>query len=177
MSMKSIGILGIGAVVAAGLSGGFATPVAAQADGLQYSNNEVIFCLNVSDMPDEKLSCIGKSAEACVNATPAGGSTIGMGGCLSRELEFWDARLNRIYRQVRALEKQRDRENAGSDLYLPSSEVALRDMQREWIPYRDARCAYEHTQWGGGTGGGPAVLACLMDVTAEQTLFLEQSIY
>lgn len=171
--MKTAVIMGLGAIISSAL----ALPVAAQSNDLVYSDNEVIFCLSVSDLPQEKRTCIGKSADACVNATEMGGTTVGMGGCLSNELAFWDARLNRIYGQVRALEKQRDRENADIGATLPSSEAALRDMQRAWIPYRDARCAYEHTQWGGGTGGGPAVLACLMDATAQQTLLLEQSIY
>lgn len=171
--MKIFAVLGLGAVVAVGS----ALPVAAQSDGLVYSDNEVIFCLSVSEMPAERRTCIGKSADACMNATDMGGTTVGMGGCLSKELEYWDARLNRIYGQVRALEKQRDAENADAGATLPSSEAALRAMQRAWIPFRDAKCAYEHTLWGGGTGGGPAVLACLMDTTATQTLLLEQSIY
>ena len=46
-------------------------------------------------------------------------------------------------------------------------------MQRAWIEYRDATCAYEAAQWGGGTGAGPAFAGCLMRLTAEQALYLE----
>lgn len=50
---------------------------------------------------------------------------------------------------------------------------ALRNMQRAWINYRDAGCLYEQAQWFGGTGGGPATMACHMHETARQTLVLE----
>jgi uncharacterized protein YecT (DUF1311 family) len=46
-------------------------------------------------------------------------------------------------------------------------------MQRAWIGYRDAACAYEESQWGGGTGGGPASVDCAMRLTARQALALE----
>ena len=46
-------------------------------------------------------------------------------------------------------------------------------MQRAWIAYRDARCGYEYSLWQGGTGGGPASVACYMEVTGEQALYLE----
>ena len=46
-------------------------------------------------------------------------------------------------------------------------------MQRAWIGWRDATCDYERAQWGGGTGGGPATVACLMRLTGEQALYLE----
>ena len=48
------------------------------------------------------------------------------------------------------------------------------EIFKRWIGYRDATCDYERSQWGGGTGGGPATLGCLMRLTGEQTLYLEQ---
>jgi uncharacterized protein YecT (DUF1311 family) len=55
----------------------------------------------------------------------------------------------------------------------PSQGDALKNMQRAWIAYRDATCDYERSHWGGGTGGGPATVSCLMYMTAEQALYLE----
>jgi uncharacterized protein YecT (DUF1311 family) len=88
-----------------------------------------------------------------------------MGGCLDQERKFWDARLNARYRELTA-------QHADD----PLIGERLRDMQRAWIGYRDARCDYEFVQWRGGTGGGPAVIACLMQSTAEQVFTLEQHI-
>ena len=47
-------------------------------------------------------------------------------------------------------------------------------MQRAWIAYRDAACAYEASQWGGGTGAGPAATGCMMTLTGRQALALEE---
>ena len=58
----------------------------------------------------------------------------------------------------------------------PDLQQNLREMQRSWITYRDARCGFEFAQWDGGTGQGPALLACLMVATAEQTLVLEDQL-
>ena len=46
-------------------------------------------------------------------------------------------------------------------------------MQRAWIAWRDAACLYEVSQWGGGTGGGPAGADCMMRLAGEQALALE----
>ena len=49
-------------------------------------------------------------------------------------------------------------------------------MQRAWIGYRDAACAYEASQWGGGTGAGPAAVGCMMTLTGRQALALEEKL-
>jgi uncharacterized protein YecT (DUF1311 family) len=72
------------------------------------------------------------------------------------------------------IEEATDAELKELGLAEPSTSAALRDMQRTWIAYRDAACAYERSQWGGGTGGGPATADCLMRMTAAQALALEQ---
>ena len=103
--------------------------------------------------------------------TPGGYSTVGMGGCLSYELDYWDGLLNANYQAALARARQADRDNAG---YGPSQEQALRTMQRAWIPFRDGTCDFERSQWGGGTGQGPAGAECLMRVTAQQALYLDR---
>ena len=45
-------------------------------------------------------------------------------------------------------------------------------MQRKWIDFRDAACAFEASKWGGGTGGGPAATQCHLTLTAQQYLRL-----
>ena len=118
-------------------------------------------------------SCIGVSALVCMDANEGGLSTVGMGGCLNRELEYWDARLNDVYHRVRAAAKATDAEMQEIGSSVASQADAMRDMQRAWIAYRDTTCEYERTMWGGGTGGGPATVACHMKLTAKQALYFE----
>lgn len=63
--------------------------------------------------------------------------------------------------------------NAALSPTIPDAVDLLRQMQRDWIAYRDAACAWDYVQWGGGSGAGPAEAECLMRLTASQVLFLE----
>lgn len=135
-------------------------PAAAQ--DLTFHPDPVMDCLSDATKAAMRHDCIGAAANLCMIETPGGSSTPVMGGCLDLERGWWDARLNDVY--ARLLDQ-----HAGA----PATLENLRAMQRTWITYRDARCDYEFAQWDGGTGGGPALLACLMTSTAEQTLVLE----
>lgn len=141
-----------------------AGPAFAQ-DGLVFSPLATETCL----MQIGGAQCIGLSANLCMEATEGGSSTYGMGGCLSREADYWDVRLNAAYQ----VQMQTARDNDAEFGLVQSQAEALRDMQRAWIAYRDARCAYEYSLWQGGTGGGPASVACFMQLTGEQALYLE----
>ena len=142
-----------------------AAPVAAQ--DLVFSSSATESCLASGA---DFRTCIGRSAEACMNDTPGGWSTLGMGGCYEREWLWWDDRLNASYGFAMEHARKADADNGGLG---PSQAETLRDMQRAWVTFRDRRCDYERSQWGGGTGGGPAALSCLMDATARQTWYLE----
>jgi uncharacterized protein YecT (DUF1311 family) len=117
-------------------------------------------------------ACAGKAASACMEATPGGGTTVGMGGCLDRERAQWDGWLNTVYQQLYAKLAAQD---AQIQSYAPKQAEALRDMQRAWIEFRDAKCGYEAAQWGGGTGAGPAAVNCHLHATARQMLYLQSS--
>lgn len=119
--------------------------------------------------------CAGQSADQCMTDTEGGETTVGMGVCLDREREMWDGRLNAAYGQLMAQYTVNDAENATYGAIAPSQVDALRAMQRAWIGYRDALCEFERAKWGGGTGGGPAAVACLLHETAEQTGLLIDS--
>lgn len=147
------------------------TPLTAQ--DLRYSEDATVACIYAAPTQAGQRVCIGQSAQACMSATSDGGTTVGMGGCLDRELQYWDGRLNVAYRALMKKAKRVDSEMAGSGATVPKLEPALRQMQRDWIPWRDATCDFERAQWGGGTGGGPATLSCLMRLTGEQALYLE----
>ncbi|PSL21872.1 lysozyme inhibitor LprI family protein [Shimia abyssi] len=117
--------------------------------------------------------CAGESANACMEATTDGSTTVGMSGCLEQERVYWDGRLNAAYGVVQSGARKIDAEMRELGSSAPSQADALRDMQRAWIGYRDATCDYERALWGGGTGGGPATVSCHMSLTAKQALYLE----
>jgi uncharacterized protein YecT (DUF1311 family) len=144
----------------------------AAAQDLPYSDAATETCLADASDFGAQTACIGASSGLCMD-TPAGGSTVGMGGCLDRELSFWDAMLNANYKTQMARAKASDEETRQYNPNAASQATALRDMQRAWITYRDAACDYERSQWGGGTGGGPATYACLMELTGLQALRLQ----
>lgn len=143
----------------------------ATAQDFSFTADRVQFCLAQSEGQDQ-LACAGLAAEACMAENEGGYSTVGMGYCTGAEAEYWDGLLNVAYRQLSQQEKAKDREMAAISADLPETFAAMRDMQRAWIPYRDALCAYEYSQWGGGTGGGPAYSACILNETARQVVVL-----
>lgn len=145
---------------------------AAPAQSLAYSDMATLTCLSTANRPSAARDCIGASANACMSATPDGGTTVGMGGCLDRELAFWDGMLNRNYQALRDRAKRTDAEMRDLGASVTWLDRSLLDMQRAWIVWRDATCDFERAQWGGGTGGGPATYACLMRLTGEQALYL-----
>lgn len=145
----------------------------ASAQEVTFSMDATLTCLeNMSEFQDPR-SCYSNSANACMEATPGGWSTVGMGACLNKEYEYWDARLNAAYVKVRDMRRKADKELGDIGSSAPKQADALLAMQRAWIAYRDATCDYERSHWGGGTGGGPATLSCLLYLTAEQTHYLE----
>lgn len=148
-----------------------ATPVCAE--DLIFSPYAVEDCFANGGTGD---TCIGASAASCMEATPGGYSTVVMGGCTDREWSYWDDRLNAAYGRVMVDAKRMDAEMVSLGSAVAKQAPALRDMQRAWITFRDRQCEYEASTWGGGTGAGPASLACMMELTARQALFLESKL-
>lgn len=109
---------------------------------------------NNGDMHD----CIGIIANPCME-TPDGSSTIGMSFCTRRETDWWDRWLNSNYQQLKGIMNQQDF-------------AQLRDMQRKWIAYKDAKCKFEHASWKGGTIASVASSQCFLDTTADQAITL-----
>ncbi|SMP30628.1 lysozyme inhibitor LprI family protein [Shimia sagamensis] len=155
-------------------SAAVATGVAVSAEELtSLSPAATERCLAEMTENQNPTSCIGSSANLCMETTEGGWSTYGMSHCLDQERQYWDDRLNAAYKNVRTKRKATDTEMAELGSAAPSQGDALKKMQRAWIAYRDATCDYERSLWGGGTGGGPATVSCLMYLTAEQALYLE----
>jgi uncharacterized protein YecT (DUF1311 family) len=125
---------------------------------------------SASETPDH-AACIGAASGPCMES-PGGYSTVAMSYCLGEELEVWDRKLNDSYRRVLASAKDADAEMAELGSAAEKQEPLLKQMQRDWIAFRDAACAYERSRWGGGTGGGPASVDCSLQLTAQQYLRL-----
>lgn len=86
------------------------------------------------------------------------GSTADMVECVNGLRDRWDGRLNAAYRQV-------------SDGETAARRTELRDVQRQWIAYRDANCAY----YAGGEGSIARVEAavCQYVLTRDRAQELE----
>lgn len=147
-------------------------PAPVVAKDLVFDIAPVTACLAAGGGED----CAGKAAEHCIEATPGGYTTVGMGACANREREWWDARLNVVYKNLRAKLRAQDAEAASYSSYAPKQAEALLAMQRAWIGFRDTKCDFERSQWGGGTGGGPAAVSCHLHETARQTLYLTDGV-
>jgi uncharacterized protein YecT (DUF1311 family) len=147
-------------------------PVAAQELGFSPAATEA--CLASTEDQNEYRFCVGRSAGQCMSDNPGGETTVGMSGCLDREWEYWDRRLNAAYQTLLGSAKRSDQVmvDLGSSVGA-QQEPALRAMQRAWIGFRDAACEYEYSLWGGGTGGRPAITQCLMLETGWQALRIE----
>lgn len=123
-----------------------------------------------------RAECIGLSAGVCMETTPGGWTTMGMAACTLAEAEWWDARLNAHYQELMARERLDDSDWPAPEpgtAPRPSGVESLRDMQRAWIAWRDATCAYEVLQWFGGTGAAVAGAGCRMELTGLQALRLQ----
>ncbi len=99
-------------------------------------------------------------------------STVGMVACLNREGDHWADLLDEAFATLVDQAKSQDDELAELGSAAAKSEPQLRDMQSNWVAFRDAACGYEASRWGGGTGAGPAAAECAMRMTADQVMRL-----
>lgn len=142
----------------------------ALADEFSYDFATSFQCADKATDWGDKLACIGAASTECMESTPAGYSTYGQLECYSRELQDWDAELNALYGPLVARLTEEGTPETGFDPVNQGE--ALRDAQRAWITWRDANCLFERSQWGGGTGGGPAEVYCHLHMTAERVFSL-----
>ena len=146
-----------------------ATPAAAQ-DGPGYDAKLLPACLQGAG--DDPRQCIGKASAACM-ALPGGETTVGMVDCLSAETKDWDQLLNAAYRKVLRSAEAGDADLKSLGSAASPAAPSLQEAQRAWIKFRDASCRYAALQYQGGSLGGPAAGACMMELTAAQALRLD----
>lgn len=87
-------------------------------------------------------------------------STVAMSSCIGAETKLQDARLNRVYKQLLAKLET-------------APQKSLRDVQRQWIAYRDGNCKF-HVQASGGTMAQLEGAMCMLDMTRERAAELER---
>lgn len=81
-------------------------------------------------------------------------STAAMSACIQQETALQDQRLNRVYKRLMA------KLDAGQ-------QKRLREVQRQWIAYRDGNCQF-HVQASGGTMALLEDGMCMLDMTRER---------
>jgi len=101
-------------------------------------------------------NCIGAVRGSCDDAISAGGDAA-HATCADNETAAWDVILNRAWSTMpQALGKERF--------------AALRNVQKLWLSYRDAKCAFLDEEQG--AWGLMLEAACRLDETARRTLEL-----
>lgn len=114
------------------------------------------FVISGSAMADYSL--YSEQFSACMDKSE--GVTFAMVDCINEELTIQDARLNSAYKKL------------GAKL-TPERKIQLRDVQRIWIRYRDANCAF-HADPEGGSLARIAGNHCFLQETTLRAQELEQ---
>lgn len=102
--------------------------------------------------------CLGFVQDSCMESEE-GQSTAGSVACIAREHVYWDSLLNQSYGRLR---------DTGDD----AADRGLRDLQRQWLDWRQARCAFEARQYEGGTFANVAANLCFTSETARRAMDL-----
>lgn len=139
---------------------------------------------DITEVPSEVVAQMGEKLEACWqdescedagalslcgDAISAGGSPNAWAMCQDAIYDWWDAKLNAVY-QARMAEQEAYDADAGGTTY----QDALRDMQRAWIPLRDAACTFAARGQPGGSGAINDQMDCLIQMTITQLQFIGQ---
>lgn len=125
----------------------------------------------IAEHAENPETCISVAADACMEGE-GGSSTIGMGQCMGQEQELWDERLNDAYGALMEQAKETDDGYAG-EASSPNRAGLLKNMQQDWIAFRDSSCAFAQSEFHGGSMASTVGSQCLLDLTAKQALTLE----
>jgi len=131
-------------------------------------------CLARHGWSEAAEDCAGLAAERCMDDTPGGQTTAGMVQCLDAEARWWEGRLARALSARAEADRRTDAEMRALGSAVAPLLPALQATDAAWRAHRAALCAYEAAQWMGGTGAGPAALACHIDETARRVRALER---
>jgi uncharacterized protein YecT (DUF1311 family) len=101
--------------------------------------------------------CIGLIADPCPDAP--GANTFTIVACQAREQTIWDEHLNAWYGDAHSRLKDR-----------PAAATALKEAQRTWMQFRDAKCGYWEKLYEGGTFASVAAGNCMRVETGRRAL-------
>lgn len=132
--------------------------------------SKVSTCFDRSQTQNAAEICVGRSAESCMKNEPDGYSNMGMVSCVNAETAAWDMLLNREYQAAQGAARRADSDEPDARWAVRTQR--LKEAQRAWIAYRDAKCASEGAVWGTGTMRSTSVASCLMEMTARRTIEL-----
>ena len=108
----------------------------------------------------------GKAAGQ-VDALCAEAVSSGVAYCLEPAQQVADKDLNATYARALA--------SIGDDAEGRTWRMRLKQAQQAWLRFRDADCGdLTFSEWGSGTGAGPAMSACLIAHTVERTAELRR---
>jgi uncharacterized protein YecT (DUF1311 family) len=106
---------------------------------------------------EQMSKCIGPIADPCVDAP--GANTFTIVACNMREQTIWDGRLNEWYGQAQSHLKDNT-----------AAATALKDAQRAWIQFPDAKCGYWEKRYEAGTFASVATGNCTRIETRRRAL-------
>ena len=130
-------------------------------------------------------NCIGIVSDPC--AAEANYSLMGEHACIGLEAEAWSALLNEVWRERLGLprggEETADEEASKPRAAEPLPECQpiaceisahdnLRKVQRAFAAWREAMCAQNYIQSGGGRENQIDISRCHMNLTARQVIWL-----
>ena len=99
--------------------------------------------------------CIGLISDPCIDK-----DTSTAVACQERETRIWDEKLNAAFKDARA------------HLDAATGE-ALKEAQRAWIAFRDAKCAVSEKEYGDGTMATIMVADCKRTETGRRALEMQ----
>jgi len=99
--------------------------------------------------------CIGLISDPCIDK-----DTSTAVACQEREMRIWDEKLNAAFKDARA------------HVDAATGE-ALKEAQRAWIAFRDAKCAVSKKEYEGGTMATIMVADCKRTETGRRALEMQ----
>lgn len=106
----------------------------------------------------DNRKCIGLIEGECEDQISAGGEAA-HATCSDNETAAWDVLLNKAWGDL-------------SGALAPERFAALKDVQRQWLAYRTAKCAFLNDMDQPGAWGLMLQADCAMDETSRRTLEL-----
>jgi uncharacterized protein YecT (DUF1311 family) len=144
------------------------SPVAAE---VNYDPMVLEVCMGHFEADQAQATCIGWGTQACLRDLIAN-TPATVAACTAAEAQDWDNRLNDLYATTIVQQKIYEQVLQSHGHVGAVPEDLLRDMQRKWVVYRDAACGWDQILWNSGQGTETAQVDCMMQLTAQQFLYL-----